>query len=420
MSSERGRLEPVDLERTDRLPTWPGGVVDPDVLDDAVPLDITATYVQPPGAADEPRPSDPEASSPEPPNPALDTRLHDALRDASHQRQDADALRGTLRERERALAEAQGVLAERERHVRALQQEQAEQAALLAAQALAAAQHAAELEGARARCVAVESELEAERARLAAQLEAERARWAGELEAERAQRPAAHAAQTSPAAELERAADALAFANSKVTVLTEDNRALRSALADARSALEERDFLIRRLERGEGAAAPLFDRVPAGAGRSPGAPLGTAASGTPPFTAASSGGPPFAGVASAAVAPPPPERRAELIGAHGETYVLGRRTRIGRSPGCDLQLDYSSVSRLHAQVLNGSRDVVVEDLSSTNGVLVNGRKITRQFLNDGDLIVIGEVQLRLALRAAPGDSPPPEGGIAPTQGPFSA
>ncbi len=92
---------------------------------------------------------------------------------------------------------------------------------------------------------------------------------------------------------------------------------------------------------------------------------------------------------------------ARVDGSHNTSHTLTRRTRIGRAPGCELQIESTSVSRHHALVLLGQRDVIIEDLNSTNGVLVNGRKISRQLLNDGDLIAIGEAQFRLKLSLAP-------------------
>jgi pSer/pThr/pTyr-binding forkhead associated (FHA) protein len=56
------------------------------------------------------------------------------------------------------------------------------------------------------------------------------------------------------------------------------------------------------------------------------------------------------------------------------------------------------VSRHHALVLVGPRETIIEDLNSTNGVLVNGRKVTRQTLSDGDAITIGETQFRYLAR----------------------
>jgi pSer/pThr/pTyr-binding forkhead associated (FHA) protein len=90
-----------------------------------------------------------------------------------------------------------------------------------------------------------------------------------------------------------------------------------------------------------------------------------------------------------------------LIRIDGErpvTHVLSRRTRIGRATGCELQIDSGSVSRHHALILVGPRESIIEDLNSTNGVLVNGRKVSRQQLSDGDAITIGETQFRYLVR----------------------
>jgi pSer/pThr/pTyr-binding forkhead associated (FHA) protein len=92
---------------------------------------------------------------------------------------------------------------------------------------------------------------------------------------------------------------------------------------------------------------------------------------------------------------------AELIrvdGEHPVSHVLSRRTRIGRAAGCELQVESTSVSRHHALVLVGPREAIIEDLNSTNGVLVNGRKITRHLLSDGDAVTIGEIQFRYVVR----------------------
>ena len=63
-----------------------------------------------------------------------------------------------------------------------------------------------------------------------------------------------------------------------------------------------------------------------------------------------------------------PNRRDRSI-----SHTLGRRTRIGRAPGCELHIDSSSVSRHHALILAPTREAIIEDLNSTNGVILNGR-----------------------------------------------
>ena len=171
---------------------------------------------------------------------------------------------------------------------------------------------------------------------------------------------------------------------------------MRATLERTRGALEEREFLIRRLERAESNNANALGRIQTSMER-----LGAAVPPTPP-----------AGTL------PQPEMVAELIRMDGDrpvTHLLGRRTRVGRATTCELQIDSSSVSRHHALVLVGSRDVIIEDLNSTNGVIVNGRKISRQLLRDGDAVTIGEVQFRFMARH-PSQAPPSGAPETPAQG----
>ena len=72
------------------------------------------------------------------------------------------------------------------------------------------------------------------------------------------------------------------------------------------------------------------------------------------------------------------------------SYPLGRRTTIGRTPDNDIQIDTTYISRHHAVVLSNSQDCIIEDLNSTNGVLVNGRRVGRQVLHDGDSVTVGD------------------------------
>jgi predicted nucleic acid-binding Zn-ribbon protein len=90
-----------------------------------------------------------------------------------------------------------------------------------------------------------------------------------------------------------------------------------------------------------------------------------------------------------------------LIRSDGQrevVHVLGRKTTIGRTPENDLQIDVKYISRHHAVILAGPAHTIIEDLNSTNGVMVNGKRITRQTLNDGDLVTIARVEYRFALR----------------------
>lgn len=77
-------------------------------------------------------------------------------------------------------------------------------------------------------------------------------------------------------------------------------------------------------------------------------------------------------------------------------YTLGAgELLIGRQPDCDIQLEYSEVSRHHARLRMTDGAYRVEDLDSSNGTLVNGSLIqapTR--LKDGDRLSLGSVELR--------------------------
>ena len=76
-------------------------------------------------------------------------------------------------------------------------------------------------------------------------------------------------------------------------------------------------------------------------------------------------------------------------------YALDRESIvIGRRPGSDIQIDNLSVSGAHARVLTILKDSFIEDLGSTNGVFVNGHRIKKQVLADGDVVTIGKHQLR--------------------------
>ena len=81
-------------------------------------------------------------------------------------------------------------------------------------------------------------------------------------------------------------------------------------------------------------------------------------------------------------------------------HTLGRRTTVGRTPDNEIVLDTGFISRHHAVLLASSRYTIVEDLNSTNGVRVNGRRVTRQVLHDGDMVTIGKTDFRYLLRPA--------------------
>ena len=76
-----------------------------------------------------------------------------------------------------------------------------------------------------------------------------------------------------------------------------------------------------------------------------------------------------------------------------EFPLTKERTTIGRKPNNDIQLDDPTVSGQHAAVLM-LQNAYIEDLNSTNGVILNGKKISRRQLQHGDIIRIGRHELK--------------------------
>jgi pSer/pThr/pTyr-binding forkhead associated (FHA) protein len=78
---------------------------------------------------------------------------------------------------------------------------------------------------------------------------------------------------------------------------------------------------------------------------------------------------------------------------------------VGRGPRNDFIVDSALVSRVHCRLeLTADEKLELEDLGSTNGTLVNGKKITKVTLNDGDMVTIGRVQFVVSSRAQLDDS----------------
>lgn len=68
--------------------------------------------------------------------------------------------------------------------------------------------------------------------------------------------------------------------------------------------------------------------------------------------------------------------------------------KIGRDPRCDIHLDDTETSRSHAQILWDKEGVLLRDLKSSNGTLVNGEPIEERILRNGDRIRIGKRELQ--------------------------
>lgn len=86
-----------------------------------------------------------------------------------------------------------------------------------------------------------------------------------------------------------------------------------------------------------------------------------------------------------------------------ELLFIGRLV-VGRAPECDISLDDTKASRRHAEFDGASRVPRVVDLNSRNGILVNGKRVTTADLAPGDVVTIGDAQIRFEEQV---DAPPP-------------
>jgi len=79
----------------------------------------------------------------------------------------------------------------------------------------------------------------------------------------------------------------------------------------------------------------------------------------------------------------------------GLTFRLlpGTLKTMGRAPRADFVVDAALVSRVHCRfTLNETNELQLEDLGSTNGTFVNGKKVRRTQLSDGDKLTVGRVR----------------------------
>jgi hypothetical protein len=71
-----------------------------------------------------------------------------------------------------------------------------------------------------------------------------------------------------------------------------------------------------------------------------------------------------------------------------------RRVVIGRSKDTDIQVPDPNISRRHAEIRQEGATYWIVDLDSTNGLEVNGRRLKRAKLADGDTITIGSSEIK--------------------------
>jgi hypothetical protein len=88
------------------------------------------------------------------------------------------------------------------------------------------------------------------------------------------------------------------------------------------------------------------------------------------------------------------EREAVALIADGRRYeITKRRSTIGRSKDCDVQIADPNISRRHAELSQEGATYWIVDLDSTNGLEVNGKRTKRAKLADGDVVKLGSTEL---------------------------
>ena len=88
-------------------------------------------------------------------------------------------------------------------------------------------------------------------------------------------------------------------------------------------------------------------------------------------------------------------------GMTGRTQELkADKTTIGRLEDNTFQIAEPSVSSHHCEVLLRGSEVVVRDLNSTNGTYISGEKVTESVLKPGQILRLGQIEMRLETDAA--------------------
>jgi hypothetical protein len=83
-------------------------------------------------------------------------------------------------------------------------------------------------------------------------------------------------------------------------------------------------------------------------------------------------------------------------GMTGRTFDLtSERTTVGRVEDNTFQIVDGSVSSHHAEIILRGAEIVIKDLNSTNGSFIGSEKITETVLKTGQILRLGQVELRI-------------------------
>jgi hypothetical protein len=87
-----------------------------------------------------------------------------------------------------------------------------------------------------------------------------------------------------------------------------------------------------------------------------------------------------------------------LKAGNRERAFTQSRVLVGRSRDVDFRIDDPNVSRRHAAIFWSEGRVMIEDLGSTNGTMVNGYPVSSTVVRAGDVIVIGDCRITVEIR----------------------
>jgi pSer/pThr/pTyr-binding forkhead associated (FHA) protein len=85
------------------------------------------------------------------------------------------------------------------------------------------------------------------------------------------------------------------------------------------------------------------------------------------------------------------------------------RTTIGRVEDNTFHIADPSISSHHCEIQLRGSDIVIRDLNSTNGTFINGNKIEESILKPGQILRLGQVELKLEVEGATTSAPPAPG-----------
>lgn len=87
----------------------------------------------------------------------------------------------------------------------------------------------------------------------------------------------------------------------------------------------------------------------------------------------------------------------------GSRFSIAAGTTIGRHPESTIFLDDVTVSRRHAEIVEEGDGLAIVDAGSLNGTYLNGERIERGRLNEGDQVQIGKYRFVFVVGVAGGD-----------------